>query len=85
MDKAMALCTEPCIASGCSMAIRQGVGQLASLAHVNYTNLCAIALTLAGRTLILTSAIDNLGKGAAGQAIQNMNVMFGCPETYGLR
>lgn len=60
-------------------------GRLASLAHVNYTNRCAIALTLAGRTLILTSAIDNLGKGAAGQAIQNMNVMFGCPETYGLR
>lgn len=59
-------------------------GELASLAHVNYTNRCAIALTLTGRTLILTSAIDNLIKGAAGQAIQNMNVMFGCPETTGL-
>ncbi len=60
-------------------------GQLASLAHVNHTNRCAIALTVSGRTLILTSAIDNLIKGAAGQAIQNMNVMFGCPETYGLQ
>jgi N-acetyl-gamma-glutamyl-phosphate reductase len=59
-------------------------GELASLAHVNHTNRCAIALTLTGRTLILTSAIDNLIKGAAGQAIQNVNVMFGCPETYGL-
>lgn len=59
-------------------------GQQASLAHVNHTNQCAIGLTLVGRTLILTSAIDNLVKGAAGQAIQNMNVVFGCPETYGL-
>lgn len=59
-------------------------GELASLAHVNYTNRCVIGLTLAGRTLILTSAIDNLIKGAAGQAMQNMNVMFGCPETTGL-
>jgi N-acetyl-gamma-glutamyl-phosphate reductase len=59
-------------------------GELASLAHVNYTNRCVISLTLADRTLILTSAIDNLIKGAAGQAVQNMNVMFGCPETAGL-
>jgi len=59
-------------------------GSLASLAHVTHTNRCAIALTLAGRTLILTSAIDNLIKGAAGQAVQNMNVMFGCAETEGL-
>jgi N-acetyl-gamma-glutamyl-phosphate reductase len=33
---------------------------------------------------VVTSAIDNLGKGAAGQAIQNMNVVFGLPETAGL-
>ena len=59
-------------------------GQLASLAHVTRTNRCVISLTLAGTTLILTSAIDNLVKGAAGQAVQNMNVMFGCEETAGL-
>ena len=59
-------------------------GELATLAHVNHTNRCAIALTPVGRTLILTSAIDNLIKGAAGQAVQNMNAMFGCPETTGL-
>jgi N-acetyl-gamma-glutamyl-phosphate reductase len=59
-------------------------GELASLAHVLHTNRCAIGLTLAGRTLILTSTIDNLIKGAAGQAVQNMNGMFGCPETAGL-
>jgi N-acetyl-gamma-glutamyl-phosphate reductase len=59
-------------------------GELASLAHVTYSNRCAIGLTLAHNTLIITSAIDNLVKGAAGQAVQNMNVMFGLAETAGL-
>lgn len=59
-------------------------GQLASLSHVTHSNMCVISLTLAGNTLILTSAIDNLVKGAAGQAVQNMNVMFGIEETEGL-
>ena len=59
-------------------------GETAALAHVIHSNRCAIGLTLAGRTLILTSAIDNLIKGAAGQAVQNMNAMFGLAETAGL-
>lgn len=59
-------------------------GQLATLAHVTHSNRCAISLTVTGNTVILTSAIDNLVKGAAGQAVQNMNVMFGCAETAGL-
>lgn len=59
-------------------------GELATLAHVNHSNRCALALTTAGQTLIMTSAIDNLVKGAAGQAVQNMNVMFGLEETAGL-
>jgi N-acetyl-gamma-glutamyl-phosphate reductase len=59
-------------------------GQLATLGHVNHTNRCAIGITLADRTLIITSAIDNLLKGASGQAVQNMNVMFGLAETEGL-
>ena len=59
-------------------------GQLTSLAHVNYTNRCVFSLTLTGKILILASAIDNLIKGAAGQAVQNMNVMFGLEETAGL-
>lgn len=59
-------------------------GELASLAHVTYTNRCAISLTLAGTMLIITSATDNLIKGASGQAVQNMNVMFGAVETTGL-
>ena len=60
------------------------LGKLATLAHVNYTNRCAIGLTQVGDTLILTSAIDNLIKGAAGQAVQNMNVALGIEETLGL-
>ena len=59
-------------------------GQLATLAHVTHTNRCAIGLTLAGNSLVITSAIDNLVKGAAGQAVQNMNVVFGIQETMGL-
>jgi N-acetyl-gamma-glutamyl-phosphate reductase len=59
-------------------------GQPATLAHAVRTNRCAIGLVVVAGTLILTSAIDNLVKGAAGQAIQNMNVMFGLEETAGL-
>ena len=59
-------------------------GSLAALAHVIYSNRCAIALALAGDMLIVTSAIDNLVKGAAGQAVQNMNVMMGLEEGSGL-
>jgi N-acetyl-gamma-glutamyl-phosphate reductase len=36
------------------------------------------------QTAIAIAAIDNLGRGAAGQAIQNMNLMFDLPETTGL-
>jgi N-acetyl-gamma-glutamyl-phosphate reductase len=59
-------------------------GELATLAHVIKTNRCAISLTFAADTLILTSATDNLLKGAAGQAVQNMNVMYGLDEETGL-
>ncbi len=59
-------------------------GEYATLSHVNHTNRCAIGLSLADDVLIITSAIDNLLKGASGQALQNMNVMFGLDETSGL-
>ena len=59
-------------------------GKLATLAHAVHTNRCAISITVTGSTIILTSAIDNLIKGAAGQAVQNMNVMFELDETTGL-
>ena len=60
-------------------------GELATLNHVTHSNKCAIGLTMASETtLVITSAIDNLVKGAAGQAVQNMNVVFGIEETTGL-
>jgi N-acetyl-gamma-glutamyl-phosphate reductase len=51
------------------------------------SNYCDIAWHVDERTrrVIAVSAIDNLVKGAAGQAVQNMNVMFGCEETSGLK
>jgi len=54
--------------------------------HTLGNNLCLIYPTIDTRTqrLIVTSSIDNLVKGAAGQAIQNMNLMIGLPETTGL-
>ncbi|MBL7130744.1 MAG: N-acetyl-gamma-glutamyl-phosphate reductase [Candidatus Omnitrophica bacterium] len=50
------------------------------------TNFCDIGLKLkeGGKLLIVISAIDNLLKGAAGQAVQNMNIMYGFPEVSGL-
>ena len=61
-------------------------GVFPNTAHVRGTNLCLIGLKLDARTgrLILISAIDNLVKGASGQAVQNMNLMFGLPEDLGL-
>ena len=61
-------------------------GQYATLAHVTHTNNCAISLNFVAESnmLIITSATDNLVKGAAGQAVQNMNVMFGINEARGL-
>jgi len=54
--------------------------------HVKGTNFCDIGFKLDQRTnrLILISAIDNLVKGAAGQAVQNLNIMLGLDETAGL-
>lgn len=53
---------------------------------VRASNLCRIALHRPGhgRTVVVLVVIDNLVKGAAGQAVQNMNLMFGLPETTGL-
>lgn len=55
------------------------------LKQVVNTNKCIIHLHKHGNKLLITSIIDNLLKGASGQAIQNMNLMFGIPETEGLR
>lgn len=54
--------------------------------HVNYTNYIDIGFRIYSDNsqLIILSALDNLIKGAAGQAVQNMNLMFGFKETEGL-
>ena len=49
------------------------------------TNRCDIGFHVEGKNLILISVIDNLIKGASGQAVQNMNIRFGIEETEGLR
>jgi N-acetyl-gamma-glutamyl-phosphate reductase len=61
-------------------------GKLPELQHVAHTNFCDIgfALDAAGERLVVVSCLDNLGKGAAGQAVQNLNRMRGYPETAGL-
>jgi len=63
-----------------------GEGSSPQLSGVQRTNFCDIYFTLAadGKRLVVVSCIDNLVKGAAGQAIQNMNLMFGIEETAGL-
>ena len=53
---------------------------------VRASNVCRIAVhrPQGGDTVVLLSVIDNLVKGAAGQAVQNMNIMFGLDERTGL-
>jgi N-acetyl-gamma-glutamyl-phosphate reductase len=59
--------------------------QLATMAHTQRTHRAVLSVTwLNPRQLIICSSIDNLGKGAAGQAVQNFNIMFGVEETLGL-
>jgi N-acetyl-gamma-glutamyl-phosphate reductase len=61
-------------------------GELPELRNVRATNYCEISFVLDRRsqTLCVLTAIDNLGKGAAGQAIQNLNLMIGSDEATGL-
>lgn len=55
------------------------------LKDIARTNYCHIFPAMAKGKIIIFSAIDNLVKGASGQAIQNMNIMFGVEETLGLK
>jgi N-acetyl-gamma-glutamyl-phosphate reductase len=54
---------------------------------VQHTNFCDIGVKVDVRTgrAVVVSAIDNLVKGAAGQAIQNLNLILGLPESEGLQ
>jgi N-acetyl-gamma-glutamyl-phosphate reductase len=62
------------------------VAQVPDLRSVQHTNFCDIGVRFDAPTgrAVVVSAIDNLGKGAAGQAVQNMNLALGYPETEGL-
>ena len=61
-------------------------GQFPDTAHVRGTNFCDIGVHVVpdSKRIILISAIDNILKGAAGQAVQNMNLMFGLNQRQGL-
>ena len=66
--------------------VRVRPGELPELRDVVETNFCDVGFVLdpALESLVVASALDNLTKGAAGQAVQNLNVMYGWPETTGL-
>ncbi len=61
-------------------------GQIPDLAQVNHRNFCDLGIKYdpTTRRAVVISVIDNLVKGAAGQAVQNLNLMLGFPETSGL-
>jgi N-acetyl-gamma-glutamyl-phosphate reductase len=59
--------------------------ELPAIKHVAHTNFCDIGWRVdASGRMVIVSVLDNLLKGASGQAVQNMNVMIGAPETAGL-
>lgn len=59
-------------------------GTLPQTGWVRGSNYCDIGFALSGRRLVLVSVIDNLVKGASGQAVQNMNIMMGIRETMAI-
>lgn len=72
--------------AGSSMVRIWPAGTIPELQHVVKTNFCDIGFVLdrSGKRLIVVSCLDNLGKGAAGQAIQNLNLTLGLEEHIGL-
>jgi N-acetyl-gamma-glutamyl-phosphate reductase len=59
-------------------------GRYPELRNVINTNFCDIGLFCEGTDCLVFSAVDNLWKGQAGQAVQNLNIMFGFDESLGL-
>lgn len=59
-------------------------GGFPTVTDVRATNVCGIGVGVQNDNLIIISAVDNLVKGASGQAVQNMNIMFGFSESEGL-
>ena len=72
--------------AGHSMVRLHPAGKLPEVQHVVKTNFCDIgfALHADGKRLVIVSCLDNLGKGAAGQAVQNLNLTLGLEERTGL-
>ena len=66
--------------------VRLTGNQLPEIKHVAHTNFCDIGWSVddAGARIVLVAVIDNLVKGAAGSAVQNLNVMLGLDERTGL-
>ena len=64
--------------------VRLTGGDLPEIKHVAYTNFCDIGWRVQGQQLVMVVCIDNLVKGAAGQAIQNFNVVYGFDEATSL-
>lgn len=62
--------------------IKEGLPETKDVVGTNY---CDIGMSVAGTRLIVVSVIDNLLKGAAGQAVENMNIMYGFDEREGLK
>lgn len=60
------------------------LGEIATIKHVRFSNKCAISIHENNEKIIICSTIDNMIKGSAGQAIQNMNIMCGFKENEGL-
>jgi N-acetyl-gamma-glutamyl-phosphate reductase len=73
--------------AGRSMVRIWTAGSLPELQHVAHTNFCDIGFSLdhSGKRLIVVSCLDNLGKGAAGQAVQNLNLTLGIEEQTALQ
>jgi N-acetyl-gamma-glutamyl-phosphate reductase len=84
--------TEPQVADALTTAyvdapfVRLTGGALPEIKHVAHTNFCDIGwkVDAAGNRIVLVAIIDNLIKGAAGSAVQNLNVMLGLDERTGL-
>jgi N-acetyl-gamma-glutamyl-phosphate reductase len=58
--------------------------KLPQLKDVIESNFCDIGVSSQGKNIVIVGVIDNLIKGASGQAVQNMNIMLGWEETLGL-
>jgi len=70
--------------SNCNFMRILDEGELPRTKNIRYSNYCDIGIGFQDDVFVTVVAIDNLGKGASGQAVQNMNLMFNFPEAQGL-